>query len=178
MILRYFLIISIIIGVSLSKTDKFETVLIMLILVFVINNQTRYFAYRDKTKLVFLSIILEWIIGWVIYKNYGGVLITYFIIGIADVYFLIKGYILRGLASILGLGIFVYAARTLPLQEAFSQGVALISLILISSIISLEYGKKEKIEELYDKLKLSEKILKGRNKELKEYSKSLKDLTL
>lgn len=48
--LRYLIIISIIVGVSISGSDEFETNFVMLILVFIINNQTRYFVYKDNKK--------------------------------------------------------------------------------------------------------------------------------
>lgn len=176
--LRYLIIISIIVGVSVSVSDKFGTAFVILILIFIINNQTRYFTYRDNERFVFLSIIIEWIIGYILYKNHGGILITYFIIGIIDTFFLIDEYVLRIISATLGIGMFVYSARIISTEEFFSQGISLITIAFISSIIQLQYDKKEKIEELYDILKLSERILIDRNIELKEYSKSLKDLTL
>lgn len=178
LLLRYMIIISIVLGVVSSVLSEMETLIVILISLFIINNQLRYFRDKNSNLIVFISILLEWIISCILYVNYGGILISYFIIGFLDALFLINKSILRYLSVICGLGIFFYLGRGLPLIEFSSYGISIISIVFISSIIQLQYEEKEKIEELYNKLKLSKYQLIGKNSELKEYSKSLKDLTL
>lgn len=176
--LRYIIIFSMLLGVTFSVSGEFETLIIILISLFIINNQLRYFREKNIDLVVFISIFLEWMLGYVLYVNYGGVLISYFIIGFLDSLFLINKNSLRYSSVICGMCTFFYTGRALPLIEFSSYAISVISLVFISAIIQLEYGKKEKVEELYNKLKLSEHQLIQKNSELKEYSKSLKELTL
>lgn len=176
--LRYLILGSMLLGISISTSNTFETLLIILILIFIINSQLRYFAFRGNDYILFISLLFEWTIGYILYSNYGGILIVYFIIGISDVFFLINKDIIRYISIILGFGISFYAGKFLSLVDFFSYGVSILSISIVSSIIQFQYGKNKKIEELYDKLRKSEHRLLETNKELKDYSKSLKELTL
>lgn len=176
--LRYLILGSMLLGISISTSNTFETLLIILILIFIINSQLRYFTFRGNDYILFISLLVEWTIGYILYSNYGGILIVYFIIGISDVFFLINKDIIRYISIVLGFSISFYAGKFLSLVDFFSYGISILSISIVSSIVQFQYGKNKKIEELYDKLRKSEHRLIETNKELKDYSKSLKELTL
>lgn len=176
--LRYLIIISIILGLLISKAVAFEASLISLVFIFIINNQLRFFIFHENDRFILMSIIIEWILGTFIFLNYGGILLFYFIIGVSDIFFMLRSKELKYIAIIVGIGISIYSGYSLPLESFLTYIVPLISIGLISFIIKEEYNKNEKTKELYHKLRQSENELIKTNRELNEYSKSLKDLTL
>lgn len=176
--LRYIIISTIFIGVSFLQFDRFDTILVFLILILIINNQLRYFRYKDNDSFIFISILLEWLIASITYKYYGGILISYFILGFSDIFLLLNKTVLRYICIILGFSIFIYTISSLQAIEIYSYIISIISIIILSLIVEIQDERRENIEILYEQLKLSKQQLTKKNSELNQYSKSLKDLTL
>ncbi|MBU5311435.1 sensor histidine kinase [Tissierella carlieri] len=177
LISRYLTTFIIILGITFTEIDKLNFFAIILILLFIINTQLRYFLFRDLSVPVFISIIFDFIFGYILYKNYGGLLLPYFIIGIIDSFFLIENFSKYILGS-LGLLIFLYAGNELPLYELLSYITTIITLGLISSIIKKEQNRTLKAEELYHRLRKSEDELIKSNQELEAYADSIKELSI
>lgn len=177
LISRYLTTFIIILGITFTEIDKLNFFAIILILLFIINTQLRYFLFRDISVPVFISIIFDFIFGYILYKNYNGLLLPYFIIGIIDSFFLIENFSKYILGS-LGLLIFLYAGNELPLYELLSYITAIITLGLISSIIKKEQNRTLKAEELYHRLRKSEDELIKTNQELEAYADSIKELSI
>lgn len=176
--LRYIIISTIFIGVSFLQFDRFDTILVFLILILIINNQLRYFRYKDNNGFIFISILLEWVIASITYEKYGGILMSYFILGFSDIFFLLNKTVLRYICIILGFSIFIYTISSLQAIEIYSYIISIISIIILSLIVEIQDERRENIEILYEQLKLSKQQLTKKNSELNQYSKSLKDLTL
>lgn len=175
LIARYFINLTIIIGVAITQIDSVDIPLIILTLIFVINTQFRYFYIRDRFVPNFISILVDFLLGYFTYTNYGGIILPYFLIGIIDSFFLLKGASKYILVS-LGTGIFLYAGLDLAFEVLFSYIVAIIFLAFISSIIVREQKSKLKVEDLYNELRKSEDELIKANEELKAYADSIKEL--
>lgn len=175
LIARYFINLTIIIGVAITQIDSIDIPLIILTLIFVINTQFRYFYIRDRFVPNFISILVDFLLGYFTYTNYGGIILPYFLIGIIDSFFLLKGASKYILVS-LGTGIFLYAGLDLAFEVLFSYIVAIIFLAFISSIIVREQKSKLKVEDLYNELRKSEDELIKANEELKAYADSIKEL--
>ncbi|NLY86293.1 MAG: sensor histidine kinase [Tissierellia bacterium] len=175
LIARYFINLTIIIGVAITQIDSVDIPLIILTLIFVINTQFRYFQIRDRFVPNFISILVDFLLGYFTYTNYGGIILPYFLIGIIDSFFLLKGASKYILVS-LGTGIFLYAGLDLAFEVLFSYIVAIIFLAFISSIIVREQKSKLKVEDLYNELRKSEDELIKANEELKAYADSIKEL--
>ena len=84
LLLRYFILIILIFSIISQENANINAFGIILILLLIINNQMRIFTLENRKRLFCLSIILEWVLSFIIYKNYGGFLIFYFIISIID----------------------------------------------------------------------------------------------
>ncbi len=177
LITRYFINLIIILGAAISQINSVDIPLIVLTLIFVINNQIRYFQIRDKFVPNFISILLDFLLGYYTYTNYGGLVLPYFLIGIIDSLFILKG-VTKYLISILGIGIFIYTARQLNIDVLLSYLVAIVTLSLISSIIVKEQKSKLLIEDLYNELRKSETELIKANEELVAYADSIKELSV
>lgn len=177
LIVRYLTIFMIIFGIVFTEMDNINFFAIILTLIFIINNQLRYFLFRGKTTPVFFSILFEWILGYISYGNYSCLLLPYFIIGIIDSFFLLDGYG-KCIASSLGVATLAYAGKGLPINHLLSYMTTILSLGLISASIKEEQNKKIKVEDLYHKLRKSEDDLIKANKELELYADSIKYLSI
>lgn len=177
LITRYLTTFIIILGITFTEMDNLNSFAIILILLFIINTQLRYFLFRDKFVPVFISIIVDFIFGSILYINYDGLLLPYFIIGIIDSFFLLEN-IGKYILSSLGLLIFLYAGKELPINELLSYIIVIITLGLISCIIKKEQNRTLKAEYLYHRLRKSENALIKTNRELEAYADSIKELSI
>ena len=84
LIIRYFTICILIFSIIFPMDKNIDAYRIILILLLIINNQIRFFVFKDRKRIVLLSLILEWILSFISYKDYGGWIIFYFINGIID----------------------------------------------------------------------------------------------
>ncbi len=103
-IIRYIAILFLILSISIADRDVVDVYSVIMMLVFIINNQIRFFMLRNNTLVVILSITAEVAITFFLYTNYGGILLFYFITAIFDGGFLIKGklsYVVNSIVIIL-----------------------------------------------------------------------------
>ena len=112
--LRYVVAVAVLVTILLSNnvTESNASLLIIYFLIYVINLQLRIFLNFQKLTLI-ASIIFDLVIGFLIYKNYGGPIILYYFISIIDaaiilnsiysyvVIVLINGFIILTLCVIL-----------------------------------------------------------------------------
>lgn len=175
--LRYLITFTIILGITLSDINNLNFFVIILILLFIINTQLRYFLFRDKFVPVFISIMVDFILGSILYENNSGLLLPYFIIGIIDSFFLVENFS-KYILGFLGFLIFLYVGSELPTYELLSYIITIITLGLVSSIIKKEQSRTLKAEDLYHKLRKSEDKLIKTNQELEVYADSIKELSI
>lgn len=176
-IIRCIAILLLMVGVSVFKVSNVNYFTILLLLIFIINSQIRFFMLKDKNIYVFASLCLEWILACVTYKNYGGIVFFYFFIAALDSAFLIKGllsYISCGLA----VAVMIFAASNLGISEILTSASALIILCALADYIKDEKSRKLQAQELYDKLRITDEKLKKANEDLKSYANSIEELTL
>jgi signal transduction histidine kinase len=177
LITRYLTIFIVILGVVLTKIDNLSFFVVVLTLLFIINTQLRYFQFRDRNVPVFISILIDWVLGYIYYKNFNGVLLPYFILGIIDCFFLIDNSS-KYISFSLGIITLLFTSIQLPLNQILSYLTATMALGLISSIVSEEHHKKLKAEDLYHMLRKSEDSLIKTNQELEIYANSIKELAI
>ena len=177
LIIRYINLSIIILGITLIEVRNFTIFPIILTLTFIINNQLRYFLFSKVSSFVFLSILLDFALGYILYTKCQGSLLPYFIIGITDSFFLIKDFS-RYIISLLGIMIFLYSSKDLPIEQLLAFLSSMISLLFISNIIAKEHNNKLKLEDLYHRLRLSEENLIKTNQELEIYANSIGELSI
>jgi len=176
-VIRCIAILLLIFGLSVFKVNNISYYTVILLLLFIINSQTRFFILKDKSLLVFVSLCLEWIIAYVTYKNYGGIVFFYFFIAALDSAFLIKGF-LSYLSCGLAVFMMVLAAINLGISEILTSASALIILCILADYIKEEKSRKLEAQKLYDKLRVTDEKLKKANEDLKSYANSIEELTL
>lgn len=177
LITRYLTIFIIILGITFTEIDNLSFFVVALILFFIINTQLRYFIFRDRNVPVFISIIIDWVLGYILCTNFNSFLFPYFILGIIDSFFLLDNFS-NYISSILGILALLFAGKNLPINQLLSYMTAIIVLGLISSIIKEEHHKKLKAEDLYHMLRKSEDTLIKTNQELEVYANSIKELSI
>ncbi|WP_041702166.1 sensor histidine kinase [Gottschalkia acidurici] len=176
-ILRYISFLFIIFGISLVKEGNIDIYSVILVLLFIINSQTRFFIFRSKKLLVFISIIVECIMGFFLYKNYEGIIFFYFFIAISDSIFLLDGkksYLSIAICIIMEL----YTGKELNLVDIISEISSNMVLAIICLYISFESNRRLTAQKLYNKLRISEENLKKANRDLERYTESIEELTL
>lgn len=177
LIIRYFTICILIFSIIFPMDKNIDAYGIILMLLLIINNQIRFFVFKDRKRIVLLSLILEWILSFISYKDYGGWIIFYFINGIID-----STLLLENKFSILSniLCIFTISLMIKDLDKDII--IFNISILGIISILSLyiksEYHRMAKAEELYHKLRISEENLIKANRDLEIYADSIKELSI
>ncbi|WBW99815.1 sensor histidine kinase [Oceanirhabdus sp. W0125-5] len=174
---RNIAIMILVFGIVIFRKDNVDAYAVILMLLYIINNQVRFFIFNKKKFIVIGSIILELILSYVCYKNYGGIGFFYFFITVLDGAFLLKGilsYIINGVT----ISIMVFVINNASISEIISSVSALIILIVSSTYIKEENNRKINAENLYDKLRISEEKLKKANKDLEAYANSIEELTL
>ncbi|WP_425449549.1 sensor histidine kinase [Dethiothermospora halolimnae] len=173
--IRYFLIFMIVVGIITNEIN-IATSMIIFILIFIINNQIRFFSLNKKLYKA-ISFILELIFIYIAYKWIGGYFITYLILAAMDSTIIFEGT----LRHILNITIIIQSILFTANENLEFKFINISLLILIISILYLikdESYKKIKAQRLYDRLRLSEEKLKKANKDLEMYASSIEELTL
>ena len=177
LVLRYFILLILIFSIISEENNNINAFEITLILLLIINNQIRIFILEDKKKLTFLSCMVELGLSAIIYKNYGGALIFYFIIPIIDGIILLEDKF-SILFNFLAMFTMVIMNKDLDTNILIYN----ISIVVIISILCFyikeEYFRVFKGQEIYYRLKTSEENLIKANENLELYADSIKELTI
>lgn len=173
--IRYLSIIFII--ATISNNNKIDIYGVGFILVYIINNQLRFFTYNNKKSFIVISILIEWIVAYFTFSNYGGMMFFYFLPSILDSAFLIDGGI-SYTVSLLGVIAMLVCGKSLFTNETLLSTFSLMTLLALSNYIKEEVKGKRRAQDLYDKLRLSENELKKAKEDLEIYANSIEELTL
>ena len=176
-ILRYAVISFLILSIILYREQNIDAYIVILILFFIINSQIRIFLFKKITLIFSFSILLECLLSYFCFSNYGGFIFFYYIIALLDSAFLLKNKLSYFLNIFIFLFIF-FSSKMLVTQELITVLSSLIILTLFSYYIKDEYNSKIEAQKLYDQLRISEDKLKKANKDLELYANSIEELTL
>lgn len=174
-VIRYFAIFLILIGIIEEKSDLSSSMVIF-ILLYIINNQLRFFSL-DSYCLKIISFSAELIFIIIAYIWAGGTLAAYLVLAAID-----SNIIFRNpLALFFD---FIIVMEALYFSIADSIAIEFTNLGLVVIVIGVLYytneekDRKLQAQELYDKLKVSEEKLKKANKDLEVYAGSIEEITL
>ena len=174
LIIRYFILTILLFSIMVDNTsiNPYGTILILL---YIINSNIRVFVFKDRKGIIFLSLILELGISFILYRIYGGYLIFYFIINILD-----GALFLENRFSILSNVLTILTAAFIMenMDEILVYNIGLLMAIsLLSQYIKEGHIRLLKFEEIYYKLRISEESLIKANRDLEIYADSIKELT-
>lgn len=174
MILLRYSYITFFIAFLIMHNENISAKDITLLLIFIINNQTRYFKLGNKKKYYILSLIIEVILGWYLYRllgNYGGVIFIPMLIDLT--------YTFEKIYSI----VFMIITATLI---SFTNNSEDLILLLVETVPILLLGigvkqqniKKLQAQVLYDELRVKDEELKHANLELEAYVNTVEEIAV
>ncbi|ERI91670.1 histidine kinase [Clostridiales bacterium oral taxon 876 str. F0540] len=150
---------------------------ITLFLVFVINNQVRFFSIPKKSIYFLISILVEAALSLIIFNNYGGItFLLLFSILLDSTMYISSKYITAGLISLI-IAILILLGQT-DLKLTISSVLAAIAVGALGVYIKEETERKHEAQKLYDKLRISEEELKKAKDNLERYAGTIEELTL
>lgn len=173
---RYISLFMIIIDI-LSQSSNPSNLLISWVLIFIVNNQFRYFNLKNRYNFKILSLCIDLILIYFLSKVINNISFFYFIPIILDISFLCKDkskYIMFILTFI--------SCVLVNINTSIFNLIENISILLTITLMSL-YIYKENLNKLayqstYDKLRVSEDKLKRANQDLEIYISSVEELAI
>lgn len=176
-ICRYITLGLVILGFTAFNKRNVDEIGVTLLLLFIINSNLRFFPFRDKKLLVFISLLLEIILADIIYRYYGGIALFYFVTGILDGVFLLG----KRLSIITG-GVFAIAAFFITWEISHEMSILNIGISIVLFFLALymqhEHNQRLASEKLYDRLKISEEKLRKANMDLEIHLDSISELAV
>lgn len=173
LILRYGYILFFMIALGINYKTV-STLDIVLLLLFIINNQLRIFMFSNKNIYTIPSLLLEIAISYNFISlagNYGSLI---FIPSLIDIIFMFKGE--YSIIYIISVIILLFLKGNLELFTIWILGAFPI-LILLFSTKTIEF-RKVTAQNLYDKLREKDEELKIVNKELESYANTIEEITI
>ena len=150
---------------------------IVLFLIFIINNQIRFFSLPKKKVYFLPSLFIEALISIYIYEYFGGIVFLLMFSILLDITINIKNrYIITILISLIILLIAATGKDSLALM--ISNILSVLAIGALGSYVREEKGRKHEAQKLYDKLRISEEELKNAKEELERYASTVEELTL
>lgn len=148
---------------------------IVLLLLYIIINQVRFFLLRKVNLYYYVSFIMEFAISCVIYNQAIGFKYLIFMPALIDIATSLPGTISA-----------IYLSGTILFNILLQSNIndIIISLIcsmpilILGSLVRDEYGRKVKAQNLYDKLREREEELKRVNQELENSLNTIEEITL
>ncbi|MBL4936519.1 sensor histidine kinase [Clostridium sp. YIM B02515] len=178
-ILRYIsLVLSLWSSVFLMVSGKsIDICFIALSLIFIINNQIRFFSIPKRNIYFSASILAEAALALIIFQYYGGIIfLLLFSILLDSTIYINNKYITGGLVSLIIIILVVAGQTDFKLQVSSVLSSAAIGALGI--YIKEERERKHEAQKLYDKLRISEEELKKAKENLERYASTIEELTL
>lgn len=183
-VVKYIIALVVITMVLISNKVDFKNVpyLIILFLLYVVSIQIRMFIARKKL-IIFLSIVIDLLLGALMYRYYGGLIVMYYFIAIIDASIMLDKKLCY-ISFIFELT-FVYYFGTYSYSTNYNGKISVVYNLIITIILMtlgryIHYqssGTKE-AHKLYDELRRSEDELQAAYKRLEQYSNTVEELTL
>jgi signal transduction histidine kinase len=173
--IRYLAILLMIIGIINSRKD-ISSGMIIFILIFIINNQLRFFSIERNT-IKIASFVIELAMIVFAYKWMGGYPFAYLALAAID-----SNIMFRNPTTLIGNGLIISEVIIFSLKSGIEMRLVNIgTVIIVTAVLYLsneEKDKKLQAQELYDRLKISEEKLKKAYKDLEVYAGSIEEITL
>jgi signal transduction histidine kinase len=146
-------------------------------LIFIINNQLRFFSLSKRFIFYALSLILEFALAFIIFYSFGGILFLLLFCILMDVSMNISNKYIRLCFQFLIITVILMNGQVAD-GQTLSNILSIIAVGGLSSFIKDETEKKLEAQKLYDKLRISEEELKAAKEEVERYASTVEELTL
>lgn len=161
--------------ISILSGSELTTPRVVLLLLYVITNQVRFFLISVKGFHYYASIILEFILSCIIYGFGGGLNFLVFAPALIDISTSLSNLMSAGYFSTILL-FCLTMNNTIDYMELAV--VCLLPILILGSIARDEYKEKLRAQNLYDKLRKREEELKKVNQELENYANTIEEIAV
>ncbi|GFZ33456.1 two-component sensor histidine kinase [Clostridium zeae] len=170
--LRYIYIFIFILAFS-HNGDRIDVFHIVFLLLFIINNQVRYFMLPRKYIFIIISITIETLLAYKLY-SLGGIFGEFiFVLPLLDII-----YNLKKMYWIFYALFVVTLLYNQNLDKILGWVIVSVPLIIILDKVKDEEYRKIEAQDLYDKLREKDEELKKVNMELEAYANTIEEITL
>ncbi|MBL4931254.1 sensor histidine kinase [Clostridium paridis] len=172
--LRYGYILIFLFSFVRENSNKLGINHIILILIFIINNQLRYFIFPKKLAYSIPSFMVEIIMAFYLFNfagSYGSIVFILILMDIIYEFNSIFAYIF-----VLAITLLLIYTKNINLIIYWAVGVSPIIILLVR--IKDEEERKVEAQDLYDRLRKKDEELKKANKELESYVNTIEEITL
>ena len=182
--IMYFAIAASILLLSNIKTINVQKLLLFLLL-YIINTQIRIYFLDKKNTLITFSILIELIIIYFLYSNFGGFTFVYYFVTILDASIMlprVQSLILLGITYVSVIAMSFRPDYSIlqyhPLINAIFNTLIVVCFGSLGRYIEDEKHKKVEAQELYDRIRISEEKLKDAYSRLEQYSNTIEEITI
>jgi signal transduction histidine kinase len=164
-----------VIVVSLISKGELDTFKVVMLLLFVITNQVRYFLLGKRGFYFYGTIILEFLLACIIYRFGGEFNFLVFVPALIDVATTLPDLITAGY---FGSMLLFCAIMNNSMDYLIIIAVSSLPILVLGSIFRDEYKEKIRAQKLYDKLREREEELKKANQELENYANTIEEVAV
>jgi len=150
---------------------------IALSLIFIINNQIRFFSIPKRSIYFSASILVEAALSLIIFQHYGGIIFLLLFSILLDSTIYINNKYITGASVSLIIAILVFTGQT-DFKLTVSGILSAATIGALGIYIKEERERKHEAQKLYDKLRISEEELKKAKENLERYASTIEELTL
>lgn len=158
----------------LKEYERIDSKAIVLLLIYLVNNQLRYFILPERKACTVPSLMFETVVCWMLLGSAGTFGVSIFVPVLIDVICMFNAAVA-----------FTYAIGTMILVLAFKDvsmatmwAMAAVPILLLLVRVKDEEDRKLEAQQLYDKLREKDEELKRANKELEAYANTVEEITL
>ncbi|QAA30540.1 sensor histidine kinase [Clostridium manihotivorum] len=170
--LRYIYIFVFMIAFSYSG-DKINSFYIILFLLFIANNQLRYFIFPRKWFIMLPSLIIETILAYNLHSLAGFFGEFIFVLTLLDIIYNFPKIFWMCYGAIIAALMYIE-----DLNRFMGWIVVAVPLLIILDKVKIEQFRKIEAQDLYDQLREKDEELKKANKELESYANTIEEITL
>ncbi len=152
--------------------NKITTYKIVFLLLYIINNQLRFFLLNNKKRKNYISYILEFLIACRIYEFSPGFPYLIFMPTLIDIAITSSNITL--IIYIIVMGIFTVMVK----HSIMAVIISSLPIIALGIMVRDEFKEKVKAQQLYDKLREREEELKKVNEELQNYANTIEEVAI
>lgn len=168
-------------GLSTVKAPK----LLIYLLLYIINTQIRIYFLKNKPYFIFVSLLVEIPIIYLLYINFGGFTFVYYFIAILDAALMLPSTLSYIMIILLYISVILesmnpsyYSLQRHPIINVIFNTLIVIGFGGLGRYITEERERKAEAQKLYDQIRISEQELKKAYERLEQYSSTIEELTV
>lgn len=176
LVLIRYLLIGILILTYISFYEESDALHLSLLLLFIINNQLRFFTLENKSMII-ISLLIDMILIYSLYQVEVPFFSIFFLLSVIDTVTLCNEKPMMVLSGIFTVQMFLMYFYQSTVNFAINLVFLLICILMIYQL-KIQFFRKTEAQKLYDQLRKKEEELVELNMQLEKYASTVENLTL